>query len=303
MVGIVKEPTSEDTFAEAFAQLAATETSVPAVAAVQAAAPAAETPEVPEVPEVPDEGVEGLPTPEEEAAAAAKAVADAAAAEAAAKVAKPEVSDDDILKRLAGVIRKTEPVQPQPQQQQQPEPEAPYTPDEMAAIDTYVKDFPEVSRAEQLIRRTEYQHLVSYVFQEISKELQPLQALVRSITERTHLGDLQTAVPDYNDTREAVIAWAQQQPTYLQPAYAHVINRGTVEEVADLIQRYKQATGAQLTPPVVPAKVEAELSPAAKKAVAALAPVGSKRTVVVAPNDPGDFEGAFAQFARAADKL
>jgi hypothetical protein len=86
----------------------------------------------------------------------------------------------------------------------------------------------------------------------------------------------------------------------LQAAYKHVINSGTVDEVVDLINRWRTETGTPLQPQAQPApaaKKATELPAAAKQAVAALAPVSSKRSSVPQTVDEGDFDSAFAAFA------
>jgi hypothetical protein len=141
------------------------------------------------------------------------------------------------------------------------------------------------------------------VFQELAKEIRPLMETVQLLAHRTQLSDLTARVPDYDTTRDQVIAWVATQPEYLQPAYNAVITNGSVDEVADLIGRYKRETGAPAAtaaPAAAPKKPDTELPPATKQAAAALAPVSSKRTVVPQTVDPTDFETAFASFA---DKL
>jgi hypothetical protein len=208
--------------------------------------------------------------------------------------AKDQVGDD-ILGRLAGLLKQGATEQPPPKAE---EPEPPFSPEDMAFIDAYVKDFPDVAKAESIIRRGEYKAVASYIFAEVARELQPIVHMVRTLSERTYLGDLQTAVPDYGSVRDKVIEWAQNQPPYLKAAYDHVIKSGTVDEVADLIKRYQKDTGTA-APAAAAAAVEKpapELAPAVRKAVAALAPVNSKRSVPVAAA-PADFESAFDQFA------
>ena len=119
-------------------------------------------------------------------------------------------------------------------------------------------------------------------------------------SERTHLNDLHTSINDYDDVRDKVINWVGRQPAYLQAAYNHVIKQGTVDEVADLVNRYKLETGAPTRAAPASRKTETELPTATKQAAAALAPVSSKRSAVIAGQDPNDFESAFASFA---DKL
>jgi len=322
-VVVPAEPTqkdNDDNFAAAFQQI--TEEDKAAVVAAEKPAPVATEAKPAEPAAAADAGGTDLPPTAEEKAAADAAAA--AAAEAAKKTtpAAPEVKDEDILRRLGAMLGK----EPPAQETQQPEPAVPAAPalseEEATLIGAYVNDYPDIARAESLIRKQEYAAVVGYVFAEVARELQPMMQMLQTIAGRTHLGDLQAAVPDYAATREQVVEWAGKQPAYLKVAYEHVIKHGTVDEVADLIKRYKmenplpvvnadgtpvtvaQATGAPPTAsaarPAAPAPKSApqpELSAAAKKAVAALAPVGSKRSgaVVTAPTD---YDEAFALAAK-----
>lgn len=211
--------------------------------------------------------------------------------------------DDEVLRRLAALVKDQRQAAPQeqPQVQQQTQPEPPvYNDDERKFLEDYEKDWPDVAKAEALRRRSEYRELVNYVFTEVAKVLRPQIETVQAISEMTHLQQLQSQVSDYDDVRDKVISWAEKQPPYLQSAYKHVIEQGTVDEVADLIDRYRRDTGASVAPAApkpAPKKVETELPSATKQAAAALAPVSSKRSAVIAGDDPNDFESAFSSFA------
>jgi hypothetical protein len=83
-----------------------------------------------------------------------------------------------------------------------------------------------------------------------------------------------------------------------------VMQSGTSDEVADLIGRYRAATGQQATPapaakPKAPAATKTELSSAAKQAAEALAPVSGERSAVPQGEDPMDFKTAFQKYAAA----
>lgn len=260
------------------------------------------TPPAPKAKAAPEPVPEPAPEPVEEPAPEP-------AVEAAQEPA-PRGSDDDLLARFAEIVHaKAQPdprATPQSQLQPQPQPQVqePYTPEERAFLAQYEKDWPDVVKAESLRRRAEYQQVVGYMFNEMASVLQPLMQQVQSLAERTQLADLHQIEPEYDNLRDKVVAWIDQQPAYLRPAYEYVRDHGTTDEVADLIARYRQATGEQAAPASVPASAaqpareEPSLPAATKKAVASLAPVGSKRSVVVQSNDPSDFDGAFESFAK-----
>ena len=249
----------------------------------------------------PDEApaaVEGEPAPAETPPAAAEAAP--AETPPAPEAPKEPPPSDDVLARLAQLVKDTpqQPAAPAPQPAPQPQPL--YADDEVAYLQNYDKEWPDVSRAESLKRRGEHQQLINYVFNEVATELRPLMETVATLSQRTFLTDLSSKVEDYDTVRDAVIDWVGTQPEYLQHAYNRVIESGSVEEIADLIGRYKRDTGAvaaQSAPAPATKKVDTELPPATKQAAAALAPVSSKRTVVPQAVDPTDFEAAFASFA------
>ncbi len=229
-------------------------------------------------------------------------VADDAQVEEPAPEPPPVAPDakEDMLEKLARLVAEREQHQVPPEQQMQPQaaPQAEqyYTNDEVEFLTNYEKEWPDVSKAEAIRRRAEYKQLVGYVFSEVAKELSPLLNTVRTLSERTHLGDLQSRIENYAQDRDAVIDWVSKQPAYLQPAYRHVIQQGTVDEVADLITRFRQETGAQRAAPAA-TKPKTDLPAATKQAAAALAPVSSKRSAVIRGTDPNDFESAFEEFA------
>lgn len=283
------EPTNEDNFAAAFDRLAdlgteARPEEVAAAAEAPAEAPAVETPAEPSEP-VAETPVEPAPTAE-----------------------PPQMSDEELLARFAQIAQQ-QVAQPVAQQVAQPVAQEPaqqpqdfLSTEDRQFLTDYEKDWPDVARAEQLRRQVEYRQLLGYVFNEVASHLKPVMETVRTLSERTHYTDLTNTVSDYDTVRDNVVSWVDKQPAYLQPAYKHVIQNGTVDEVADLIDRYRRDSGATLqqsqqqAAPVA-RKSEPELPTATKQAAAALAPVSSKRSAVIQTDDPNDFESAFQSFA------
>jgi len=217
----------------------------------------------------------------------------------------PAPAQEDILNKLADLMKK-QPAeeQAQPQLQEEPDPlEGIYSDDEATFLKGYDEEWGDVAKGEALKRRAEYQLLVNHVYDQIATALMPHFETLHAVADKIHHQDLTTQVEDYDDIREKVVSWVDTQPEYLQNAYNHVIDNGTADEVADLISRFKQATGTVTpaqqadTKPVPAKKPERVLPKATKQAAASLAPVSSKRSVVTSGDDPNDFDGAFATFA------
>ena len=146
-------------------------------------------------------------------------------------------------------------------------------------------------------------NIPDYVFRSIAAEFGPRLSMLEGLAERAQYQDLTGTVPDYDDIRDKVIDWAAKQPAYLQEPFNRVIQEGTVDEIADLIQRYRKDTGtaAPSAQQTIQAKPPAqdELSTTAKQAAAKLAPVSTKRSGAVTAA-PQDFDGAFEAFSKAS---
>jgi hypothetical protein len=235
-----------------------------------------------------------VPLTEEEIAE--KAAADAVKATEAARAA-----DDERLARFAEQI--AEKGKPAARAAVETTP-APFSADELGTITAYEKDWPDVFKAQGIIARAQTQQVVGYMLQEFAKVIAPMQAQIEALSGRQTEVDLAAAIPDYDKVYGQVTQWVDKQPDYLKVALKGVIDHGTPDQVTDLVGRWRKDTGntaAQPTALVPPVKKDTELSPAAKKAAAALAPVGSKRTVVVADAGADDFDGAFAEYAKALE--
>ena len=180
-----------------------------------------------------------------------------------------------------------------------------YTPEQQKAVDDYIRDFPDVYTAEQLIRAKEYQAIVAHIFAELSPVLQALQQTTGQLSVQTHIEKLQAAVPDYNEVAPKVMEWIDKQPAYLKAAYSAVAQTGGVGDVVDLIGRYRAESGTT-APAAAPATLAAAAAAApAAAAVArvarALAPVSGKRTGVQTDAiQMDDFDGAFGAFSKAS---
>jgi len=320
---ITQTPEQEDAdFTAAFAEFSPEE---------GGSAPAIKTPE--EIAAEAAAAAAPVKTPEEIAAEeAAKAAAapvktpeEIAAEEAAAVKAAPDWQTEiDQLKnnlaaeRAAREAAAAEAAKPAPAEVK----ELPlYSADEQAILTKYQEDWPDVSKAEALMRRAEYKDLVGYIFQQVRAELAPLQDFVSTQAPRTQYSEITKLVPDYDDVRDKALAWVDSQPAYLKAAYKQVTDGGSPEEVADLLNRFKKETNyvspaapanppaatpagaAPFTPPAAPAKPAAPALPAAAtKAAAKLAVVKTGRTEQESGSSDEDFDGAFAKYAANEDK-
>jgi hypothetical protein len=183
-----------------------------------------------------------------------------------------------------------------------------YSTAEAAELETLQKDWPELKRLFELMSRQVEVNMVNYTFAEMGKILTPLQQSVGVLTGNDHVGAIYSAHPDYDQAYDPCMEWIGKQPAFLKGTYERIVKDGTSQEVAEMMQKFKdetkwtaQAAATTVTPAAAAAKVapktqvKAELSDAAKKAAQAIGVVGAKRGGAVAVQDPLDYEGAWAE--------
>ena len=293
------EPATSNEFEDAFTKFSGAELPELSTGKTEEPAPEQETTEDTAEEVAAEEPVEaeqeGEGEPEPEAAEAKKPEPEPKKAD------KPAAEDEALLSKLDKLLEergKAAEKAPEPQPQEQPkEPADPYTPEERAFLDEYENEWSDVSKAEALKRRVEYNALMEYVFNEVAAVLRPMTQDLQALSQDRQKAQYRAAVPEYDTLQDSLVAWAESQPAYLREAYQHVIQNGNPEDVADLVERYKKETepGNVVESPKQKAT---ELPTSAKKAAQALAPVSSKRSSVVAAEpDKNDFEGAFDKFA------
>ena len=208
----------------------------------------------------------------------------------------------ELLSRLADLLDKRQPAAPVVQ----PQPQAPtriYTDEETTRLQSFQKDWPDIFEAFQLLARGTTVQNNAYVFNEMARVLGPQLQNMQTVQVEHQYDALRRSIPDYDTVRDPVISWVKSDkaiPSYLRTAYNGVIENGDVGEITDLVNRWRQATGTAQPgkAAAAPAKSANELSPAAKQAAAALAPVAAKRATVV-QSQPEGFDEAFDAFAKA----
>lgn len=278
-------PTDEDAFADAFAE--ATEV-----------APAAPAPEAP--PAAPAPAAEGEVATEGEVASE---VAPEPESEAPTTLAEELRLMREEMR--AAATAKAEP-EPEPVVETPPEPqEFAFSPDEQAALTAFEADWPEISAASTLRMRENNFKVVTHIFNEVQKYLNPYIETLKQLNEQAvtsdedaHIAAITSAHSDYEAVFDDVQAWIKEQSPARQRAFKAVAEEGTAEEVIDLISVYKEVKGLKPAPTVVSSPAIAPAAPpATNKAVQRLTAVPSRRAATSTAGDPNDFDGAFAEFA------
>jgi hypothetical protein len=181
-----------------------------------------------------------------------------------------------------------------------------YTPEEIAELAELQNEWPDLHRLFSLMSRQLQVDTLNYAFSEVSKAIAPLQSTVETYTTNDHMAAIYEAHEDYDAVYQPTMEWIEKQPSFLKTAYQNVVKQGTAEDVATMIQRFKdetkwvaptaQAPAANAAPAgkaPAPAQQQTELSAAAKQAAKAMGAVGAKRGAPAGAQDPNDFDSAW----------
>lgn len=321
----------QDAFNAAFAEALKDDAPAPAPAAAGTAQdpPGGEKPPA-EEPAPAAEPAPATEPPAEEAAAAAVETAAAAAAEPApaAPAAAPagETPEAELVRLRAemAALKALAPKQAEPAAAPAAEPApAPQkiadpkwyqpTDDEQSRLANFQKDWPDIYEATQVATKQAAYNVAEYIFNQIAKVYNPtleqFAQTTQTLQEQIALSELRGAHKDYDAIYDNVVAWVNTLPAPFKRGALETMESGTPDEVSQLIQSYKNATGgaAAGTPaattgsapaPVPTAPKTTGLSAAANKAASKLQVVGSKRTTPTPQADANDFDGAWAEALR-----
>ena len=182
---------------------------------------------------------------------------------------------------------------------------APYVPtaEELAFEETMKKEFPgEYATMMAKFKSTDrdinarVHQAIQNVLKHVDPRLSSVEATTTETAIRDHVTALHTAHPDYDVVIAKVPGWIKQQPAYIQPALQEVYDRGSTQDVIELVADYKKAA-AVVTPTPTPTP-----TPKPKPAgVDDLTPVSSRRVAAVPKGtpDPNDYDSAFKEAVAA----
>ena len=109
--------------------------------------------------------------------------------------------------------------------------------------------------------------VAAQVQSEVSKALAPVKAKEADQVRQAHYDAIYAAHPDADSIAESkeLAEWIASQPSFVRSAYEQVFQAGTTQDVIELFDRFKQATGA--TPQQGQASTPEALRAAAKAAI------------------------------------
>jgi hypothetical protein len=156
--------------------------------------------------------------------------------------------------------------------------------DAEALLDEVKQDFPNLMKAvDLLVKRAETR---------IRSEYAPVAETVANSARERHFNAIRSVHEDFDQVKDRLKSWVDQQPAYLRPGYEAVLSHGTTEDVIDLLNRYKQSMGIRKAAPSKPNQDRA------RQRAAEAAEVVRTRSAPVVPRgepDKNDYEAAFAE--------
>lgn len=173
-------------------------------------------------------------------------------------------------------------------------------------LESYETEWGEVSQAEQIKRDAQLQHVQDVVYSDLKAVLAPIVEQLNQSKVEAHFNSIRTAHSDFDELKGGLNGWVNEQPEFVRPAFEQVLKQGSAEQVVDLVNAYKQATGKTGAAPEVPASSAS--NGGAKKPQRKPPSEGAKRALAATPStkrkdpprqaDPDNFSDAFDEAAR-----
>ena len=276
---------------------------------VEAVEPQNEAP-VEEVAAVEDAPVDGVPLTE---AVAEEPVADEAPVEVVDETPAPAQEapqvpqiDPKFLAQAIAEEQERRQREAQAAQEQQPEKEVSYedflTEQDKAAIKLMDTEWSEVAGPVHALINAHVKAALAaqekQVLAQVQQRLAPIEQVTAQSQEALYWSTIQASHPDFREAAAAIPEWIEKQPKLVQPALRAAYDRGTAEQVIELLDTYKQAIGTTGAAPAQPASSAAQVTPKAvpQDALAAtLAPPTAQRSTMAPSRDPNDAEAAFME--------
>lgn len=277
---------------------------------VEAVEPQDEAP-VEEVAAVEDAPVDGVPLTE---AVAEEPVAEEAPAEVVDETPAPvqeapqvpQIDPKFLAQAIAEEQERRQREAQAAQEQQQPEKDVSYedflTEQDKAAIKLMDTEWSEVAGPVHALINAHVKAALAaqekQVLAQVQQRLAPIEQVTAQSQEALYWSTIQASHPDFREAAAAIPGWIEKQPKLVQPALRAAYDRGTAEQVIELLDTYKQAIGTTGAAPAQPASSAAQVPPKAvpKAALdATLAPPTAQRSKMAASRDPNDADAAFME--------
>lgn len=178
--------------------------------------------------------------------------------------------------------------------------------DKKSVVDKYKEEWPEVYEAEKAIRDAQLQLIQERLYSDLRGALAPVFETTQKLQVNAHLDTIRQVHPDLDQIRGELNEWIDQQPEFVRPAYKQVAQKGSADQVIQLVNQYKQAKGTASAVPEVPASpARQQQQPAQRKPASKQPSAAAKRALAAAPSpstadvpgsaNPNDYDAAWEE--------
>lgn len=196
--------------------------------------------------------------------------------------------------------KQDEPKQDEPKQEE-PEVDVSWVKSTLENTDKFKEfseDFPEIAGVLEAAISSimaQYTKSLGIAFQtlmeQIDQKYQPIASSVKEISEKEKKNEIKQYHPDFDTiiSSQEFKDWLEAQPPLLKKAYTQVLEEGTVQDLAELLNDFKLKTGFTQ---------QQNKKPAKKKKPKTAPETKTKPTTMREPIDMDDFEQAFYEAVR-----
>jgi hypothetical protein len=222
----------------------------------------------------------------------------------------PDPTIAQLLDKIAALEQRvTAPVTQAPTAPPAPEPPKTFefpapTAEDTKAWDDFRIEYPE--HAAVIEKRTlTLENTLKAAFKFITDQIDPLRAQIAPLAqnavetaEEKFANTLKAKHPDAGTLYPELQQWIEKLPRHRSVGANYALDRGTAEDVIELYNEFKKETGRVVTqpPPQIPPATQ---SPDVASRLKRLEAVPSRRTNHREPDNPDDYDGAFAQAVAA----
>jgi len=181
-----------------------------------------------------------------------------------------------------------------------PEQPAALSEEDQETLDEVAEDWPLINRTLEIRIKQLEDRIAQLIDQKVGVVQETIKPIAKTAKETAQEKFRNAVTEVHTDAFELlpeVEKWVEAQPDYLQPGYNNVLDRGSVKQVCDLLNTFKQATGRPLPSDKTDDPPPEQQGRNRDDRLARMEGVRTQRTGVSTEDDPSDFDGAFEKAA------
>lgn len=112
-------------------------------------------------------------------------------------------------------------------------------------LNAFIKEFPDLEEPIRILIRKEARTIVDSRFGTVEESVTEIKDTLKQSADENHFVQISKAHPDWEKIRDsgALMAWIKKQPAIIQPRLNEIVEAGNTQEVIEMFDQYKKATG------------------------------------------------------------